>query len=42
MMAKILEPETKFRRRSGRCGEIPRTDVNVVDAGARGTPTGCT
>src|SRR6266487_469625 len=41
MMAKILEPETETpETRGGVRVEIPRTDVNVVDAAARGTTDG--
>ena len=41
MMAKILEPETeKPATLGGVKVEIPRTDVNVVDAAARGTSEG--
>src|SRR5437660_4151257 len=41
MMAKILEPETETpETRGGVKIEIPRTDVNVVDAAARGTSEG--
>ena len=41
MMAKILEPETERPETLGGVKvEIPRTDVNVVDAAARGTSEG--
>ncbi len=41
MMAKILEPETQTPETLGGVRvEIPRTDVNVVDAAARGTSEG--
>src|SRR5690349_2623952 len=41
MMAKILEPETETPETLGGVKvEIPRTDVNVVDAAARGTSEG--
>src|SRR5205823_446825 len=41
MMAKILEPETETPQTLGGVRvEIPRTDVNVVDAAARGTTGG--
>ena len=41
MMAKIMEPETDVPETLGGVkGEIPRTDVNVVDAAARGTSEG--
>ena len=41
MMAKILEPETQTPETLGGVKvEIPRTDVNVVDAAARGTSEG--
>src|SRR5881396_133503 len=41
MMAKILEPETEVPETLGGVKvEIPRTDVNVVDAAARGTSEG--
>ena len=41
MMAKILEPETETPQTLGGVRvEIPRTDVNVVDAAARGTTDG--
>ena len=41
MMAKILEPETEVPQTLGGVRvEIPRTDVNVVDAAARGTTDG--
>jgi CNT family concentrative nucleoside transporter len=41
MMAKILEPETETPQTLGGVkGDIPRTDVNVVDAAARGTVEG--
>src|SRR3989441_11512114 len=41
MMAKILEPETATPLTLGGVKvEIPRTDVNVVDAAARGTTDG--
>src|SRR2546425_7124307 len=41
MMAKILEPETATPQTLGGVRvEIPRTDVNVVDAAARGTTDG--
>jgi len=41
MMAKILEPETQVPETLGGVKvEIPRTDVNVVDAAARGTSEG--
>src|SRR5437763_14217906 len=41
MMAKILEPETETPETLGGVRvEIPRTDVNVVDAAARGTTDG--
>jgi len=43
MMAKILEPETEVPQTLGGVRvEIPRTDVNVVDAAAAAPPTGCT
>src|SRR5260370_4358606 len=38
MMSKILEPETEVpETRGGVKGDIPKTDVNVLDAAARGT-----
>ena len=41
MMAKILEPETATPQTLGGIKvDIPRTDVNVVDAAARGTTDG--
>ena len=41
MMAKIIEPETETPETLGGVKvEIPRTDVNVVDAAARGTTDG--
>ena len=41
MMAKIIEPETATPQTLGAVRvEIPRTDVNVVDAAARGTTDG--
>src|SRR5207302_1194476 len=41
MMAKILEPETGTPQTLGGIKvDIPRTDVNVVDAAARGTTDG--
>jgi CNT family concentrative nucleoside transporter len=41
MMAKIIEPETETPETLGGVKvEIPRTDVNVVDAAARGTSDG--
>jgi CNT family concentrative nucleoside transporter len=41
MMAKIIEPETDTPQTLGGVRvEIPRTDVNVVDAAARGTTDG--
>lgn len=41
MMAKILEPETEVpETRGGVKVDIPRTDVNVLDAAARGTGEG--
>jgi CNT family concentrative nucleoside transporter len=41
MMAKVLEPETEIPETLGGVKvEIPRTDVNVVDAAARGTGEG--
>src|SRR6266705_1597793 len=41
MMAKIIEPETEVPETLGGVRvEIPRTDVNVVDAAARGTSEG--
>src|SRR5512146_446879 len=41
MMAKILEPETAVPETLGGVKvDIPRTDVNVVDAAARGTTEG--
>ena len=41
MMAKIIEPETQMPETLGGVKiEIPRTDVNVVDAAARGTSEG--
>lgn len=41
MMAKILEPETEVPDTLGGVKvDIPRTDVNVVDAAARGTTEG--
>src|SRR5881392_2326745 len=41
MMAKILEPETETPQTLGGVRvEIPRTEVNVVDAAARGTTDG--
>jgi CNT family concentrative nucleoside transporter len=41
MMAKIIEPETETPRTLGGVKiDIPRTDVNVVDAAARGTSEG--
>jgi CNT family concentrative nucleoside transporter len=41
MMAKIIEPETETPQTLGEVRvEIPRTDVNMVDAAARGTTDG--
>src|SRR5207247_1759176 len=41
LMAKIIEPETEPPQTLGGVRvEIPRTDVNIVDAAARGTPDG--
>ncbi|HSC58220.1 MAG TPA: nucleoside transporter C-terminal domain-containing protein [Gemmatimonadales bacterium] len=41
MMAKLFEPETEVPETMGKLQhEIPRTDVNVVDAAARGTGEG--
>jgi CNT family concentrative nucleoside transporter len=41
MMAKLFEPETQVPETMGQFKhEIPRTDVNVVDAAARGTSEG--
>ena len=41
MMAKLLEPETEQPETMGRVKlDIPRTDVNVVDAASRGTGEG--
>ena len=41
MMAKILEPETETPQTLGGVKvDIPRTDVNIVDAAARGTTDG--
>ena len=41
MMAKILEPETEVPETLGEVKvDIPRTDVNVLDAAARGTSEG--
>jgi len=41
MMAKILEPETEVPETLGGVKvDIPRTDVNVLDAAARGTSEG--
>src|SRR6058998_1559107 len=41
MMAKIIEPETEVPETLGGVKvEIPRTDVNVLDAAARGTSEG--
>src|SRR5207302_9322950 len=41
MMAKIIEPETDTPQTLGGLRvDIPRTDVNVVDAAARGTTDG--
>ncbi len=41
MMAKILEPETEVPETRGEVKvDIPRTDVNVLDAAARGTGEG--
>ena len=41
MMAKIIEPETEVPETLGGVkADIPRTDVNVVDAAARGTTEG--
>src|SRR6266516_1544561 len=41
MMAKILEPETEVPETLGGVNvDIPRTDVNVLDAAARGTGEG--
>ncbi|HET7789725.1 MAG TPA: nucleoside transporter C-terminal domain-containing protein [Gemmatimonadales bacterium] len=41
MMAKILEPETEVPETLGGVKvDIPRTDVNIVDAAARGTSEG--
>ncbi len=41
MMAKIIEPETEVPETLGGVKvDIPRTDVNVVDAAARGTTEG--
>jgi concentrative nucleoside transporter, CNT family len=41
MMAKLFEPETESPETYGKVKlEVPRTDVNVVDAAARGTSEG--
>lgn len=41
MMSKLFEPETEVPETMGKLQhEIPRTDVNVVDAAARGTSEG--
>jgi len=41
LMAKLLEPETESPETMGRVKlDIPRTDVNVVDAASRGTGEG--
>jgi concentrative nucleoside transporter, CNT family len=41
MMAKLFEPETQVPETYGRVKlDVPRTDVNVVDAAARGTTEG--
>lgn len=41
MMAKLMEPETETPETYGNVRlEIPRTDVNVIDAAARGTSEG--
>jgi CNT family concentrative nucleoside transporter len=41
MMAKLFEPETEEPETYGKVKlEVPRTDVNVVDAAARGTTEG--
>ena len=41
MMAKIIEPETdEPETKGGVKGHIPRTDVNILDAAARGTTEG--
>jgi concentrative nucleoside transporter, CNT family len=41
MMAKMFEPETQVPETSGNVKiDIPRTDVNLVDAAARGTSEG--
>ena len=41
MMAKMLEPETEVPETAGNLKiDIPRTDVNLVDAAARGTSEG--
>ena len=41
MMAKMLEPETEVPETAGNLRiDIPRTDVNLVDAAARGTSEG--
>jgi concentrative nucleoside transporter, CNT family len=41
MMAKLFEPETEMPETYGRVKlDVPRTDVNVVDAAARGTSEG--
>jgi CNT family concentrative nucleoside transporter len=41
MMAKLFEPETEVPETYGKVKlEVPRTDVNVVDAAARGTSEG--
>ena len=41
MMAKLFEPETEVPETSGNVKiDIPRTDVNLVDAAARGTGEG--
>ena len=41
MMAKLLEPETETPETYGKVKlDIPRTDVNVVAAAARGTGEG--
>ncbi len=41
MMAKLFEPETEVPETSGNLRiDIPQTDVNVVDAAARGTSEG--
>ncbi|MGH7582911.1 MAG: NupC/NupG family nucleoside CNT transporter [Gemmatimonadales bacterium] len=41
MMAKLFEPETEVPETSGNVDiEIPRTDVNLLDAAARGTGEG--